>query len=253
MKRVWYVIRSALLWATSLLHFAISVPTLIVLAIVLDPKKHDWLQRAFCRRIMFFAGAKIRVVRSANFDPAKTCFFISNHVNLFDPFALYCAIPQFVRGWELESHFKIPIYGWLMKRFGNVPVPNVRRASDLKRMWRMTRDAINGGTSLIVFAEGKRTRDGRVDEFQDGAFRVAQQLEIPVVPVSIVGSFRHHRTGNWMFWPATITIHLHDTIETAGMSKEEVPELRKRIRDIVRAPVEQFRHEPRSPKTAASP
>lgn len=253
MKPVWYVIRSALLWATSLLHFAISVPTLIVLAIVLDPKKHDWLQRAFCRRIMFFSGAKIRVVRSANFDPAKTCFFISNHVNLFDPFALYCAIPQFVRGWELESHFKIPIYGWLMKRFGNVPVPNVRRASDLKRMWRMTRDAINGGTSLIVFAEGKRTRDGRVDEFQDGAFRVAQQLEIPVVPVSIVGSFRHHRTGNWMFWPATITIHLHDTIETAGMNKEEVPELRKRIRDIVRTPVEQFRREPRSPKTTKSP
>ena len=184
---------------------------LIALAIVLDPKKHDWLQRTFCRRIMFFAGAKVRVVRSPGFDPQKTCFFIANHVNLFDPFALYCAIPQFVRGWELESHFEIPIYGWLMKRFGNVPVPDVRRPSDLKRMWRLTRDAINGGTSLIVFPEGKRTRDGHVDEFQDGAFRVAQQLEIPIVPVSIVGAFQHHRTGHWMFWPATITVHLHDT------------------------------------------
>jgi 1-acyl-sn-glycerol-3-phosphate acyltransferase len=239
MKRAWCVVRSALLWAVSLLHFAISVPILILLAIFFDPKKHDWLQRAFCRRIMFFAGARVRVVCSPNFNPHKTSFFISNHVNLFDPFALYCAIPQFVRGWELESHFEIPVYGWLMKRFGNVPVPNVRRPADLKRMWRLTRDAINGGTSLIVFAEGKRTRDGHVDEFQDGAFRVAQQLEIPIVPVSIVGSFQHHRTGHWMFWPATITIHLHDTIETIGINKEEVPDLRKRIRELVRTPVEE--------------
>ncbi len=239
MKRAWYVLRSAFLWTVSLLHFAIAVPVLIVLAIFFDPKKHDWLQRTFCRRIIFFSGAKIKVVRSPGFDSQKTSFFISNHVNLFDPFALYCAIPQFVRGWELESHFNIPIYGWLMKRFGNVPVPDVRRPSDLRRMWRLTRDAINAGTSLIVFPEAKRTRDGRVDEFQDGAFRVAQQLEIPIVPVSIVGSIRHHRTGHWMFWPATITVHLHETIDTSGMSKEEVPGLRERVRDLVKGSVEE--------------
>jgi 1-acyl-sn-glycerol-3-phosphate acyltransferase len=237
MKRVWYVLRSVLLWAVSLLHFAIAVPILIALAIFLDPKKHDWLQRTFCRRIIFFSGAKVRVVRSPGFDLQKTCLFVSNHVNLFDPFSLYCAIPQFVRGWELESHFAIPIYGWLMKRFGNVPVPDVRRPSDLKRMWRLTRDAINGGTSLIVFPEAKRTRDGRVDDFQDGAFRVAQQLEIPIVPVSIVGAHKHHLTGHWMFWPATITIHLHDTIDTTGMNKNEVQLLRDRVHAIVSAPV----------------
>ena len=239
MKRAWYVLRSALLWFLSLLHFAIAVPILIVLAIFLDPKKHDWLQRTFCRRIIFFAGAKIRVVRSPGFDPQKTSFFISNHVNLFDPFALYCAIPQFVRGWELESHFNIPVYGWLMNRFGNVPVPDVRRPSDLRRMWRLTRDAIKAGISLIVFPEAKRTRDGRVDEFQDGAFRVAQQLEIPIVPVSIVGSIQHHRTGHWMFWPATITVYLHETIDTSGMTKDEVPALRARVRDLVQGSVEE--------------
>ena len=248
MKRAWYLLRSAFLWVVSLLHFAIAVPILIVLAVFLDPKKHDWLQRTFCRRIIFFAGAKTKVIRAPGFDPQKTSFFISNHVNLFDPFALYCAIPQFVRGWELESHFNIPVYGWLMKRFGNVPVPDVRRPSDLRRMWRLTRDAINAGISLIVFPEAKRTRDGRVNEFQDGAFRVAQQLEIPIVPVSIVGSFQHHRTGHWMFWPATITVHLHDTIDTSGMTKENVPELRARIRDLVREPVEESLKNPQEEK-----
>ena len=239
MRKAWLAIRSAILWSLSILHFFIVAPTLVLLGIFLDARKHDWLQRTFCRRIAFLSGACVEVVRSPGFDPRRTCFFFVNHVNLFDPFVLYCAIPQFVRGWELESHFKIPAYGWLMKRFGNVPVPDVRRPSDLKRMWRLTQDAVDGGTSLIIFPEAKRTRDGRVNPFQDGGFRVAQQLGIPIVPVSLVGSFQHHRTGHWMLWPAKITVHLHDTIETKGLSKEDVPALRERVREIIATPVEE--------------
>ena len=238
MKRAWLVFRSAILWIASVLHFFLVVPLLILLGIFLDTRKHDWLQRTFCRRIVFLSGAQIDVRRASGFDANSTSFFMANHVNLFDPFMLYCAIPQFVRGWELESHFKIPAYGWLMKRFGNVPVPDVRRPSDLKRMWRLTKDAVDGGTGLIIFPEAKRTRDGHVDQFQDGGFRVAQQLGIPIVPVSLVGSFQHHRTGQWMLWPAKIMVLLHDTIETKGLTKEDVPALREGVREIIAAPVE---------------
>jgi 1-acyl-sn-glycerol-3-phosphate acyltransferase len=240
MKRAWLAFRSGILWILSGLHFFIVVPVLVFLGIFLDPHKHDWLQRGLCRRIAFLSGAQVEVRRSPDFDPSRTCFFMSNHVNLFDPFMLYCAIPQFVRGWELESHFKIPAYGWLMKRFGNVPVPDIRRPSDLKRMWRLTQGAIADGTSLIIFPEAKRTRDGHVDQFQDGGFRVAQQLGIPIVPVSLVGSFQHHRTGHWMLWPAKITVYLHDTIDTKGFAKDDVPALRDRVHAIISAPVEEF-------------
>jgi 1-acyl-sn-glycerol-3-phosphate acyltransferase len=239
MKRAWFVLRSALLWIVSGLHFFIVVPVLVLLGIFLDARKHDWLQRSLCRRIAFLSGAKIEIRRSPGFDPHRTSFFFSNHVNLFDPFVLYCAIPQFVRGWELESHFKIPAYGLLMKRFGNIPVPDMRRPSDLKRMWRLTQEAIDSGTSLVIFPEARRTRDGHVNEFQDGGLRVAQQLGAPIVPVSLVGSFRHHRTGHWMLSPAKITVYLHDTIETKGLRKEDVPALRDRVHEIISAPVEE--------------
>jgi 1-acyl-sn-glycerol-3-phosphate acyltransferase len=106
-------------------------------------------------------------------------------------------------------------------------------------MWRLTKDAADGGTSLIIFPEAKRTRDGHMDQFQDGGFRVAQQLGIPIVPVSLVGSFQHHRTGHWMLWPARVTVLLHDTIETKGLTKEDVPTLRERVREIIAAPVEE--------------
>jgi 1-acyl-sn-glycerol-3-phosphate acyltransferase len=238
MNRALLAVRSAFLWFVTLLHFFIVAPILVFFGIFLDPRKHDWLQRDFCRRIAFFSGAKVQVRRAPGFNPDRTSFFMVNHVNMFDPFMLYCAIPQLVRGWELESHFKIPAYGWLMKRFGNVPVPDVRRPSDLKRMWRLTQDAIDGGTSLIIFPEAMRTRSGHLSAFQDGGFRVAQQLGVPIVPVSLVGSFRHHRTGHWMLWPATVTVYLHDTIYTEGMKKDEVPALRDRVHQIISDPVE---------------
>ena len=238
MSRAWDVVRSLFLWFLSWLHFLIVVPVLIALAVVLDPRKHDWLQRGLCRRIAFFSGAKVITKKSPGFDEKRTSFFMVNHVNLLDPFMLYCAIPQLVRGWELESHFKIPIYGWLMKRFGNVPVPDVRGARDLKRLWRMTQEAVDSGVSLIIFPEAKRTRDGHLNEFEDGGFRLAQQLGVPIVPVSLVGSFHHLRTEDWILRPTTITVYLHDTIETKGMKKEDVPALKARVKRIIGEPVE---------------
>ena len=97
MKNAWLAIRSAILWFFSGLHFFIVAPSLVFLGIFLDSRKHDWLQRSFCRRIAFLSGAWVEVRRASGFDAQRTCFFMSNHVNLFDPFMLYCAIPQFVR------------------------------------------------------------------------------------------------------------------------------------------------------------
>jgi 1-acyl-sn-glycerol-3-phosphate acyltransferase len=125
-----------------------------------------------------------------------------------------------------------------MKRFGNVPVPDVRGPKDLKRLWRMTQEAVDGGVSLIIFPEAKRTRDGHLNEFEDGGFRLAQQLGVPIVPVSLVGSFQHLRTGDWILRPTTITVYLHDTIETKGMKKEDVPALKERVRRVIEEPVE---------------
>lgn len=252
MRRVWEAVRSALLWGATFLHFFTAVPVLIVLAIFLDPRKHDWLQRSLCRRIAFFSGARVVARISPGFDPRRTSFFMVNHVNLFDPFLMYCVIPQYVRGWELESHFKIPVYGWLMNRFGNVPVPDVRRPADLRRMWRMTREALDGGTSLIIFPEGRRTRDGNLSEFEDGGFRLAMQMGMPIVPVTLVGSFQHFRTGHWMLRPHTVTVVLHDTIDTAGLKKEDVPALRDKVREIIKAPLEECESEHRSPGAAIS-
>jgi 1-acyl-sn-glycerol-3-phosphate acyltransferase len=102
----------------------------------------------------------------------------------------------------------------------------------------LTQAAIHSGVSLIIFPEARRTRDGHLGDFEQGGFRLAQQLGVPIVPVSLVGSFHHFRTGDWILRPTTITVHLHETIETAGLKKEDLPALQQLVRQEIAGPVE---------------
>lgn len=240
MRKAWLTLRSLFLWAISGVHFAVVCTFLIFLATFIDPRKNDWPQRAFFRNILRLAGVRFEVRRAPGFDPTRTSIFISNHVNIFDPFVAYSAIPQFFRGFELESHFTIPVYGWMMGRFGNIPVPDAPSREGLEIMTRRSKAALDSGISLIAFAEGSRTRDGHVQPFKKGIFNLAQKFGVPIVPVSIVGSYEFFQTGNWMLHPGKITVYLHDTIDTSKFGRSEVDALRRQVQDIVAEPVEQF-------------
>ena len=239
MKQVWLAIRSLVLWTISWIHFAVICTFLVILGFFIDPRKNDWPQRFFFRNVIRFAGAKFEVRRAPGFDPVSTSIFICNHVNLFDAFVIYSAIPQFVRGFELESHFHYPIYGWMMKRFGNVPVPDAPSRGGLERMTERAKAALDSGISLIAFAEGGRTRDGHVQPFKKGIFKLAQKFGVPIAPMSIVGSYEFFRTGHWMLLPAKIIVYLHDTIEPAEARSVDAESLRACVQEIVAAPVEE--------------
>ena len=239
MKNAWLNVRSAILWAISGVHFAVVCTLLVVLGIFVDPRKNDWPQRWFFRNILRLAGVRFEVKRSPGFDPSRTSIFICNHVNIFDPFVIYSAIPQFVRGFELASHFKVPIYGWMMGRFGNIPVPDGKDREGLVLMMRKARAALDSGVSLIAFAEGSRTRTGHVGPFQAGVFGLAQKFGVPIVPMSITGSFQFFRTGYWRLNPGKITVYLHDTIDTTQLPKNQADTLVARVHEIVSAPVEE--------------
>jgi 1-acyl-sn-glycerol-3-phosphate acyltransferase len=239
MKHAYLSVRSALLWAISGIHFAVVGTILIALGAIVDPRRNDWPQRLFFRNILRIAGARFEVRRAAGFDAARTSIFICNHVNLFDPFVIYSAIPQFVRGFELESHFRVPVYGWMMGRFGNIPVPDAPSREGLETMTQRAKAALESGVSLIAFAEGSRTRDGHVQPFKKGIFSIAQRFGIPLVPVSMVGSYQFFQTGHWMLHPEKITVYIHDTIDTTQIARAEVDALRQRVQTIVSAPVEE--------------
>ena len=107
----------------------------------------------------------------------------------------------------------------MMGRFGNIAVPDAPSREGLEIMTQRAKAALDSGISLIAFAEGSRTRDGHVQPFKKGIFNLAQKFGVPIVPVSIVGSYEFFQTGNWMLYPGKITVYLHDTIETSQIAR----------------------------------
>lgn len=227
------VLRSAALWTASVLHFFPVGAALVALGTAVDPRRFDPWVRLFMRNQLRLTGARLEVRRAPSFDPDRTCVFVCNHVNVFDPFVAYSAVPQFLRGLELESHFRVPVYGWMMRRFGNVPVPDVRSPSALREMTRRSRAALAAGTSLLVFPEGTRTRTGALGRFHLGAFRLAREAGVPIVPMTQVGAYGIQRVGSRLLRPGTITVHLHDPIGTEGRAVAGDGELRDRARAVI--------------------
>lgn len=229
--------RSAVLWTLSVLHFFPVGAALVALGAIVPPRRFDPLVRLFTRNQVRLTGARLEVRRAPSFDPRRTCVFVCNHVNVFDPFVAYSAVPQFLRGLELESHFRVPVYGWMMRRFGNVPVPVRRSPAALREMTHRAHAALAAGTSLLVFPEGTRTRTGALGRFHLGAFRLAREAGVPIVPVTQVGAFAVHRVGSRLLLPGTITVHLHSPIETAGRTAAGDGELRDLARGAIEAPL----------------
>jgi len=239
MRNAWLAVRSVVLWAVAAIHFFAGGLVVFLVGLCLNRRRHDWINRGFFRNILRLAAVKFEVRCSPGFDPQRTSIFVCNHVNIFDPFVIYSAIPQFVRGFELESHFKVPVYGWIMGWFGNIAVPDAPSREALEIMTKRAKAALDSHISLIAFAEGSRTRDGHVKEFKKGIFNLAQKFGVPIVPMSIVGSYQFFRTGHWMLHPGKITVYLHDTIDTSTVSRSEVDALRQRVQKIVSNPIEE--------------
>ncbi len=235
MNRAVLAVRSAALWTAGVAHF---VPGALWFAACSRLAPHRFPERAlktFCRTVVRLTGARFAVVRSPRFDPARTAVFVANHVNVFDPFTLAAAIPQPVRGFELSSHFDVPVYGALMRHVGNIPVPARPTRATLETIRRQTAEALAAGRSLILFPEGTRTRTGAVGPFRPGLLRLVADQGATLVPVTQSGAFTLQHPGQRTLRPATITVTLHDPIETATMTAAERELLPERLHAIVAA------------------
>lgn len=152
----------------------------------------------------------VKVEGRENLDKKQSYIFISNHQGAFDIFLIY--------GF-LQRNFK-----WMMKRqIGNIPLVGLaskashqifvdkRGPSKIKKTYEQARKTLQGGMSLVVFPEGSRTFTGHMGLFKRGAFMLADDLRLPVVPLTINGSFDvkpRTRDAKWVIWhPLTLTIH----------------------------------------------
>lgn len=237
MRNTYLTLRSIIAWMIAGPVFFLSIAFLIVLALIIGAPRTDRLVRFFSLLLLRATGSTYRAIHPPGFDGSRTYIIVSNHVNIFDPFVIYGSTKKFSCGMELESHFKIPMYGWFMKVYGNVPVAEAKNTANVRKIFRLTKETLERGINLMVLPEGTRTRTGKVDKFNDGIFVMAQKFKYPILPVSIAGSFQLKRKGDWMLRPARITVHVHEPIEMDNVGRDDISAIRDKVYEIVSGPV----------------
>lgn len=140
--------------------------------------------RLFC----WLAFVKVSVVGRENIDPNVSYVFVANHQSAYDIFTVYGYLGHNFRWMMKQSLRKIPVVGWACQWAGNIFVDN-STASSTRRTMRHAEKQLSGGMSLVVFPEGARTWTGKMGRFKKGAFLLAMEFNLPVVPLSIEGAF----------------------------------------------------------------
>jgi 1-acyl-sn-glycerol-3-phosphate acyltransferase len=186
--------------------------------------------RAWSWLILKTTGVRVRVTGLEQLDPSRSYIFAANHQSIYDIPILFVSLPFQLRIIAKESLGRIPFMGWHLQRTGHVLVDRSKPgAAIMKKMARLVREQ----HSLIVFPEGTRSTDGTVARFKGGSFLIALEAGLPVVPISIQGSRHVMFRGRLMVCPGTVTVTVHEPIETSGVPRGAVREFSARVHDVV--------------------
>ncbi len=148
-------------------------------------------------------AAGIRVVQTGreNIPADRACLFLPNHVSNLDPPIMVPLLPGTPSIMLKSSLLKIPVLGkaWVMAKY--VPVDRDAGREGAMRAMRYAAEVVRGGLSMLVFAEGTRSRSGRLQSFKSGPFHLAQSTGAPIVPVAISGTETMMRRGSSRVYP----------------------------------------------------
>jgi len=195
--------------------------------------------RAWSWLILRTTGVEVTVEGLEKLTPGTTYVFVSNHQSIYDTPVVFNTLPYQLRIIAKESLAMFPVLGWHLKRGGHLFVD--RRDPDRKGILTRWRALVSQGLSLIIYAEGTRSADGRVARFKAGSFLLAIQAGLPIVPLSIIGTRAVMPKGRLRTEPAHVTLVVHDPIQPPAVAEPTVrdaKELADRVHRIVAAPVD---------------
>lgn len=173
-----------------------------------------------------------RVVDEVHPDPRRPYVFVANHQSNADPF-LVARVPWEMKWLSKKSIFDIPLLGWMMRTAGDIELERGDKESARRAMGEM-RERLGRRLSVVIFPEGTRSRDGSVGAFREGAFRLAIEAGVEIVPLAVLGTANSLPKGSFVFQEKTAaTVTVLPPVPTKGLAVEDAPALAERVRDQI--------------------
>jgi len=204
---------------TLFLIFLLGIPLLLYAVLSRDTDPLYKVGVYVAARLLRLGGIRTEVVGKERIPSGRAVVFMANHQSNVDPPAIFPCLPPVLVIAKQES-FRIPVLGPAMRLRGFVPIDRKHRERAIEAVEEAAR-SLRAGHSFLVYPEGTRSPDGRLQAFKKGAFILALRGGVPIVPVSISGACRIMRKGDLAIHPGTIRITFHRPIATENRNLDD--------------------------------
>jgi 1-acyl-sn-glycerol-3-phosphate acyltransferase len=188
------------------------------------------------RMAVWLAGARLEIHGRDQIPHDRPVVFMANHQSNCDPPALLAILPP-VLVMVKKEFFRVPIIGRGMVARGFIPVDRRNRERALEAVEKGVQ-ALKAGKSFLVYPEGTRSPDGRLQSFKKGVFVMALKAGAPIVPISISGSNKIMPKGKFVMRPGDVRITFHETVATESLPIEDRQVIMDRVRQAILAGLE---------------
>ena len=211
----------------SLYIIVVGIPLLLWTVISRNPDALYW---GGVKGVMFFVrcvGVKVKVSGTARI-PADACLFVANHTSSADAPAVVGAIPRRIAILLKKSLFKYPVVGQAFALAHFIPVERGNHESAIASLEKAT-ESLRGGQSFLIYPEGTRSPDGRLQQFKRGAVVMAIKAGVPIVPMVCAGAQKVMEKRSLVIHPGVITIEFLEPINASVYTFEQREELNQRV------------------------
>ncbi|HSO20945.1 MAG TPA: lysophospholipid acyltransferase family protein [Desulfosarcina sp.] len=233
LKSILYTLQTLIIVVWTLLSTAVIGSLVIVCSFF--SRTGDSLHlmaRFWANSILWVSRVRITVSGTEKLDPTRSYIYMPNHQSNADIPLLLGRLPVQFRWLAKAELFKIPIFGRAMRGVGYISIDRSNRKSAFESLARAA-DTIRNGTSVLIFPEGTRSREGGILPFKKGGFVLAVDAGVPIVPIVIHGTRDIIPKGRLMIRPAPVSMQILEPVETAGYTRKNKDALLERIRSIL--------------------
>lgn len=230
---------SGVLWALIGLLTLLWLPILTLIFAVtapFDPGRYTagrWFRRAARAAVALIPVWHFRTEGVVIEDPRRPYVAVANHESFADIF-LISHLPWEMKWLSKEAIFRIPVMGWMMRMAGDIAVRRGEKGSRQQAVSEI-HDRLDKKVSVMILPEGTRSPDGELLPFRNGAFRIAIERQLPVLPIAVAGTREAMAKHSLRFNRARAIVRVLEPVETTGLTPEDVPELRERVREAISA------------------
>lgn len=201
--------------------FAVAGTVMVLAAPFASPRKLFPFMSLMFRLMVRLAGMRVTVVGRENLRPGVGYVYMLHHASVLDHFVLAACAPEYCVGVEKESNFRVPVYGWITRWWGSIPI--VREDPEKARAAiEVAKGMIRSGVSVGIAPEGTRQLGGVLGPFKKGGFHLARDTGAPIVPVAMVGMHERNPDRKFRLVGGPLKVEFHAPIPSGEGTLDEL-------------------------------